>query len=110
MYILSHQGPAPLFLLMRRTIMSRKNFEWATVEYEGDRYDVCVGMEVEEVDEIRPIDSEVNITPVMRIEVINWMLEKAMEGICQAANDPVFLDMSQREREIDEAGLVYEDH
>ena len=90
--------------------MSRRNFEWATVEYEGDRYDVCVGMEVEEVDEIRPIDSEVNITPVMRIEVINWMLEKAMEDICQAANDPVFLDMSQREREIDDAGLVYEDH
>ncbi len=90
--------------------MSRRSFEWATVEYEGDRYDVCVGMEVEEVDEIRPIDSEVNITPVMRIEVINWMLEKAMEDIGQAANDPVFLDMSQREREIDEAGLVYEDH
>ncbi len=90
--------------------MSRRSFEWATVEYEGDRYDVCVGMEVEEVDEIRPIDSEVNITPVMRIEVINWMLEKAMEDICQAANDPVFLDMNQREREIDDAGLVYEDH
>ncbi len=90
--------------------MRRRNFEWATVEYEGDRYDVCVGMEVEEVDEIRPIDSEVNITPLMRIEVINWMLEKAMEDIYQAANDPVFLDMNQREREIDEAGLVYEDH
>ena len=90
--------------------MKRNNFEWATVEYEGDRYDVCVGMEVEEVDEIRPIDSEVNITPVMRIEVINWMLEKAMEDIYQAANDPVFSDMNQREREIDEAGLVYEDH
>ena len=89
--------------------MSRRNFEWATVEYEGDRYDVCVGMEVEEVDEIRPIDSEVNITSVMRIEVINWMLEKAMEDIYQAANDPVFSDMNQREREIDEAGLVYED-
>ena len=89
--------------------MSRRSFEWATVEYEGDRYDVCVGMEVEEVDEIRPIDSEVNITPVMRIEVINWMLERAMEDIYQAANDPVFSDMSRREREIDEAGLVYED-
>ena len=89
--------------------MSRRNFEWATVEYEGDCYDVCVGMEVEEVDEIRPIDSEVNITPVMRIEVINWMLEKAIEDIYQAANDPVFLDMNSKEREIDEAGLVYED-
>ena len=89
--------------------MSRRSFEWATVEYEGDRYDVCVGMEVEEVDEIRPIDSEINITPVMRIEVINWMLERAMEDIGQAANDPVFSDMSRREREIDEAGLVYED-
>ena len=85
-----------------------RQFEWTTVEYEGDRYDVCVGMEVEEVDEIRPIDSEFNITPVMRIEVINWMLEKAIEDIYQAANDPVFLDMNSKEREIDEAGLVYE--
>ena len=93
--------------------MSRKGsrqFEWATVEYEGDRYDVCVGIEVEEVDEVRPIDSEINITPVMRIEVINWMLEKALEDIYEATNDPVFLDMNRREREIDEAGLVYEDY
>ena len=67
-------------------------------------------MEVEEVDEVRPVDSEINITPVMRIEVIKWMLEKALEDIDQAANDPVFLDMNHREREIDEAGLVYEDH
>ena len=89
--------------------MNRRNFEWATVEYEGDRYDVCVGMEVEEVDEIRPIDSEVNITPVMRIEVIDWMLEKAIEDIYEGQNEPHFRDMSQLEREIDEPGLVYED-
>ena len=86
-----------------------RDLESVTVAYEGGHYQVWVGMEVEEVDEIRPIDSEVNITPVMRIEVINWMLEKAIEDIYQAANDPVFLDMNSKEREIDEAGLVYED-
>ena len=85
-----------------------RDLESATVAYEGCRYQVWVGMEVEEVDEIRPIDSEVNITPVMRIEVINWMLEKAIEDIYQAANDPVFLDMNSKEREIDETGLVFE--
>lgn len=90
--------------------MRRRNFEWATVEYEGDHYDVCVGMEIEEVDEIRPMDSEINITPVMRIDVIEWMLEKAIEDIYEAQSGPDFLDMSKLEREIDEAGLVYEDH
>ena len=42
-----------------------RKFEWVTVAFEGDRYDVCVGIEVEQVDEIRPIDSEINIMPVM---------------------------------------------
>lgn len=59
----------------------QRQYEWATVEYEGGVYDVCVGMEVEEVDEVRVVDSEVNITPVMRNDVIDWMLVKAMEDI-----------------------------
>ena len=58
-----------------------RQYEWATVMFEGAVYDVCVGMEVEEVDEVRVVDREVNITPVMRGDVIDWMLEKAMEDI-----------------------------
>lgn len=59
----------------------KRQFEWATVEFEGDQYDVCVGMAVEEAEEVRVVDSGVNITPVMRNEVIDWMLERAIEDI-----------------------------
>ena len=79
----------------------KRNYEWATVSYEGSQYDVCVGMEVEEVDEIRPIDSEINITPVMRLDVIDWMLEKAVEEIEVMRSEPAFIDMNWREREIE---------
>ena len=58
-----------------------RQFEWAIVTYEGDQYDVCVGMEVEEVDEVRVVDRNVNITSVMDSGVIDWMLEKALEEI-----------------------------
>ena len=37
-----------------------RNYEWATVEYEHGSYDVCVCMVFEQVDEIRPVDSECN--------------------------------------------------
>jgi hypothetical protein len=67
-------------MVMKR-VRGGRQYEWATVEFEGGVYDVCVGMEVEEIDEVRVADSEVNITPVMRNDVIDWMLEKAMEDI-----------------------------
>ena len=41
-----------------------RNYEWATVEYEQGSYDVCVCMVFEQVDEIRPVDSEINIIAV----------------------------------------------
>jgi hypothetical protein len=58
-----------------------RQYEWATVMFEGGVYDVCVGMEVEEIDEVRVVDSEVNITPVMRNDVIDWMLDRALADI-----------------------------
>ncbi len=85
-----------------------RDLESATVAYEGGRYQVWVGMEVEEVEEVLVLDREMDISPVMDQGVMDWMLEKAIEDIYQAANDPVFLDMNSKEREIDEAGLVYE--
>ncbi len=63
-----------------------RNFEWATVAYENAAYDVCVATyqdEVFQVDEIRPIDSEIDITPVMDVIVIDWMFEKAKDEIVQ---------------------------
>ena len=86
----------------------QRNFEWATVVYEHASYDVCVGMAVEEVDEIRPVDSEINICAVMEKGVIDWMLEHALMDIHARHADPVFRDMSKRELEIEEAGLTIE--
>ena len=40
---------------------SGRNYEWATVEFEGGSYDVCVCMVFEQIDEVRPVDSEINI-------------------------------------------------
>ncbi len=68
-----------------------RNFEWATIAYEDAAYDVCVAMyqdEVFQVDEIRPIDSEIDITPVMDVSVIDWMFEKAKDEIEQREDLP----------------------
>ena len=77
----------------------KRNYEWVTLQYEGASFDVCVSTSVEEVDEIRPTDSEINICPVMRNEVIDWMLEKALTDIHQ--QDAIH-DMNRHEREIEE--------
>ena len=71
--------------------MAKREFEWATVVYERSSYDVCVAMyrdEVFEVDEIRPVDSEIDITPVMDVSVIDWMFEKAKDDIEQREDLP----------------------
>jgi hypothetical protein len=71
--------------------MAKREFEWATVVYERSSYDVCVAMyrdEVFEVDEIRPIDSEIDITPVMDVSIIDWMFEKAKDDIEQREDLP----------------------
>lgn len=79
-----------------------RNFEWATVEYENAAYDVCICMVFEQVDEIRPVDSEVNIIELMDSRSIEWMYEKAMEEIDARLNAPNFKDMSRLEYLIDE--------
>ena len=79
-----------------------RNYEWATVEYEKATYDVCVCMVFEEVDEIRPVDSEINIIELMDRRSIAWMYEKAMEEIAVRLNAPYFKDMSHNEYLIDE--------
>ncbi len=58
-----------------------RDIECVTMEYEGGSYEVWVGMDVEEVEEIFVADANTDITPVMRKSVIDWMLEKAVEEI-----------------------------
>ena len=79
-----------------------RNYEWATVACEGASYDVCVCMVFEQVDEIRPVDSEINIIELMDRKSIEWMYERAMEEINANLNAPHFKDMSRMEYLIDE--------
>ena len=78
-----------------------RDIECVTVEYEGGSYEVWVGMEVEEVEEVFVVDADTDISPVMRKSVIDWMLEKAVEEIEVMRSEPAFIDMNWREREIE---------
>jgi hypothetical protein len=79
-----------------------RGYEWATVECEGASYDVCICMTFDYVDEIRPVDSEINIIALISQSSIMWMYEKAMEEINANLNAPQFKDMSRMEYLIDE--------
>ena len=78
-----------------------RDIECVTVEYEGGSYEVWVGMDVEEVEEVFVVDADRDISPVMRKSVINWMLEKALEEIEVMRSEPAFIDMNWRERDIE---------
>jgi hypothetical protein len=88
-----------------------RNYEWATVACEGASYDVCICMVFEQIDEIRPVDSEINIIELMDRKSIEWMYEKAMEEINANLNAPQFNDLSRMEYWIDEGveGPVMDD-
>ena len=86
---------------MKNRRKKMQQFEWVTVVYEGGSYDVCVGMEVEEVEEVLVVDKDVDISPVMDKGVIDWMLEKAVEEIHWMGSEPAFIDMNKCEREIE---------
>jgi len=81
-----------------------EQFEWVTLTYGSYAYDVCVALGVEEVEMVRVLDTEADITPVMNDGVIDWMLEEALKEIQIAEGGPFFKDMSKREIEIDEEG------
>lgn len=78
-----------------------RDIEFVTLEYEGASYDVCVAMEVEDIEGVYVTEVDTDITPVMRKSVMDWMLEKAVEEIEQIRSEPVFMDMGRREREIE---------
>ncbi len=89
----------------KEKVMSKRrkvrDIECVTIEYEGSNYDVVVGMDVEEVEEVYVVDADTDISPVMRKSVIDWMLEKAVEEIEVMRSEPAFIDMNWREREIE---------
>ena len=87
---------------MNQRKLTQKNYEWATVEYENAAYDVCVCMVFEQIDEVRPVDSEINIIELMDSKSIDWMYEQAMEEIVLRLDAPSFKDMSRTEYLIDE--------
>jgi hypothetical protein len=88
-----------------------KNYEWATVQCEGASYDVCICMTFDCVDEVRPVDSEINIIELMSQANVAWLYEQAMEEINANLNAPHFKDMSRMEYLIDEGieGPVMDD-
>ena len=88
-----------------------REYEWATVGLDGGSYDVCICMTFDYVDEIRPVDSEINIIELMDRKTIAWMYEQAMEEINANLNAPHFKDMSRMEYLIDEGieGPVMDD-
>ena len=81
--------------------MNYKNFEWVTIIYENTAYDVYVSTSGYGVDEIRPVDSEIDITPVMDIRVIDWMEAQALAEITPALNEPPCRSMNKKERLIE---------
>jgi len=95
---------------MKQRKPRQRNYEWATVEYENAAYDVCVCMVFEQIDEVRPVDSEINIIELMDSRSIDWMYEQAMEEIAARLDAPYFKDMSRTEYLIDEGiGLPDQD-
>jgi hypothetical protein len=79
-----------------------RSYEWATVAFEGASYDVCICMTFDYVDEVRPVDSEINIIELMSQANVAWMYEQAMEEINANLNGPTFKDMSRMDYLIDE--------
>ena len=88
-----------------------RSYEGATVGLDGGSYDVCICMTFDYVDEIRPVDSEINIIELMDRKTIAWMYEQAMEEINGNLNGPDFKDMSRLSCLIDEGieGPVVDD-
>jgi len=88
-----------------------RNYEWAAVACEGASYDVCICMTFDYVDEVRPVDSEINIIELMSQANVAWMYEQAMEEINANLNGPYFKDMSRLSYLIDEGieGPVMDD-
>jgi hypothetical protein len=56
--------------------MKNKLSTWVTVKYKEDTFDVHLSNDSASISEIRPIDSEFNIVPMMSKETIQYFKEK----------------------------------
>jgi hypothetical protein len=59
--------------------MNNKPSTWVTVKYKEDAFDVHLSNDINSISEIRPIDSEINIAPLMNMDAIKSIQEKAAE-------------------------------
>ena len=52
---------------------------WVTVKYNEDAFDVHLSNDIDTISEIRPIDSEINIAPMLNMNAIKSIQEKIAE-------------------------------
>jgi hypothetical protein len=56
-------------------------YQWATVKFEKDFFDVCIDTRFDELDEIRAVDSEINLIEIMDTKIAKWFESEAMKEI-----------------------------
>ena len=56
--------------------MNNSPSTWVTVKYKEDAFDVHLSNDADSIKEIRPVDSEFNIAPMMSKETIQYFKEK----------------------------------
>jgi len=59
--------------------MKNKPLTWVTVKYNEDAFDVHLSNDIDTISEIRPVDSEINIAPMMNMDTIKSIQEKVIE-------------------------------
>ena len=59
--------------------MKNSSRNWVTVNYKDDAFDVHLSNGVSSISEIRPIDSEINIAPMLNNNVMKSIQEKVAE-------------------------------
>ena len=52
---------------------------WVTIKYNEDTFDVHLSNDIDAISEIRPIDSEINIAPMMNMDTIKSIQQKVDE-------------------------------
>jgi Protein of unknown function (DUF1071) len=59
--------------------MKNSSHTWVTVKYRGDAFDVHLSSDVSSISEIRPIDSEINIAPMLNTDAMKSIQERVDE-------------------------------
>ena len=62
--------------------MNNSSGTWMTVKYKEYAFDVLLSNDVDAISEIRPVDSEFNIAPMMSKETIQYFKEKIFMKEC----------------------------